>query len=249
VTSASLEQASRPDGAPGDAHLGAIAFGVAFPALLTAVYFVGLADAPRPVQRGVYVAGKALQFGLPAAWWLLRRARGPRRFLMPSSNGALLGAASGLVALIAALALYHGLLAPLRVLDGAPTEAIRAKVAGFGLDGPWQFLALATFYSLIHSAAEELYWRGFVFGELRRACRTAVAILGSSLAFTAHHVIILVVFFGWRSPMTWALSLAVTVGGAFWAWHYQRSGSLVGPWIGHLFVDVAIFAIGWELVR
>jgi membrane protease YdiL (CAAX protease family) len=246
---APLEQTPRPGGATDDVNLGAIAFGVAFPALLTAVYFVGLAGAPRPVQQGVYVAGKALQFGLPAAWWFLRRARPPRRFDVPTSKGALLGAASGLVILIAALALYHGLLVPLRVLDGAPTEAIRAKVAGFGLGGPWQFLALASFYSLIHSAAEELYWRGFVFGELRRACRTTLAILGSSLAFTAHHVIILVVFFGWSSPMTWALSLAVAVGGAFWSWHYQRSGSLVGPWISHLFVDVAIFAIGWELVR
>lgn len=242
--SSPAEEASRP----AETNLGALAFGVAFPALLTAVYFVGLASAPRPVQQGVYLAGKALQFGLPAAWFL-RRTSGLRRFAKPTTRGALLGVAFGLAVFIAALALYHGVLVPLRLLEGGPTEAVRAKVSGFGVTGPWRFLALGTFYSLLHSAAEELYWRGFVFGELRGVCRSACAVIGSALAFSAHHVILLAVFFGWGSPLTWALSLAVTVGGAFWAWLYLRTGSLVGPWLGHLLVDAAIFTVGWDLVR
>jgi hypothetical protein len=41
----------------------------------------------------------------------------------------------------------------------------------------------------------------------------------------------------------------VAAGGAFWAWLYQRSGSLVGPWLGHLLADAAIFTVGWQLVR
>lgn len=227
---------------------GALAFGLTFPALLTAVYFVGLADAPRTLQQAVYLVGKALQFGLPAAWFL-RRSGGLRRLALPSTRGALLGAAFGLAALLGALALHRAVLAPLHVLDGAPAEAVRAKVAGFGVTGPLGYLSLATFYSLLHSAAEELYWRGFVFGGLRRTCNPARAILGSGAGFAAHHVIVLAVFFGWSSPWTWGLSLAVAFGGAFWAWLYERSGSLVGPWLGHLLVDAAIFTVGWELVR
>ncbi len=248
VNLASFEEEDRPDRAPDATSLGELAFGVAFPALLTAVYFVGLAGAPRPVQQGVYLAGKALQFGLPAVW-VLRRTSGPRRFAQLNARGVLLGGALGLAVLVAALTLYHGVLVPLRVFDGGPTEAVRAKVAGFGVTGPWRFLALGSFYSLLHSAAEELYWRGFVFGELRRTCRNACAIVGSALAFTAHHVILLAVFFGWGSPMTWGLSLAVAAGGVFWAWLYQRTGSLAGPWLGHLLVDAAIFTVGWDLVR
>jgi len=246
--------APTPDGSPlpdspsGPANPGMLAFGLAFPALLTAVYFVGLAGAPRPVQQGVYLAGKALQFGLPAAWYL-HRTRGARRLQPPSGRGSLLGAAFGLALLLGALALYRGVLVPFGVLDGGPAEAIRAKVAGFGVTGPWRFLALGTFYSLLHAAAEELYWRGFVFGELRRACAAPCAILASSVGFAAHHVILLAVFFGGGSPWTWGFSLAVGAGGAFWAWLYQRSGSLLGPWIGHLAADAAIFAVGWELVR
>jgi hypothetical protein len=32
-------------------------------------------------------------------------------------------------------------------------------------------------------------------------------------------------------------------------WLYRRSGSLLGPWLGHLLVDALIFTVGWDLVR
>lgn len=69
----------------------------------------------------------------------------------------------------------------------------------------------------------------------------------SSGAFAAHHAVILGVYFGWASPWTWVLTAAVAAGGAFWAWLYRRSGSLLGPWLGHVLADVAIFAIGYRL--
>jgi membrane protease YdiL (CAAX protease family) len=65
----------------------------------------------------------------------------------------------------------------------------------------------------------------------------------------AHHVILLATYFGWSSPWTYAFSLAVAVGGAVWAWLYERSGSLVGPWLSHLVVDAAIFLVGYDLAR
>jgi hypothetical protein len=43
-------------------------------------------------------------------------------------------------------------------------------------------------------------------------------------------------------------SLCVAAGGAFWAWLYHRSGSLFAAWISHLQVDVAIMAVGYEMV-
>jgi membrane protease YdiL (CAAX protease family) len=44
------------------------------------------------------------------------------------------------------------------------------------------------------------------------------------------------------------LSLGVAVGGAVWARLYDRSGSLLGPWLSHLLVDAAIFFVGYELL-
>jgi membrane protease YdiL (CAAX protease family) len=43
--------------------------------------------------------------------------------------------------------------------------------------------------------------------------------------------------------------LGIAIGGAAWAWVYDRSKSLYGPWLSHLIVDAAIFWIGFDLVR
>jgi membrane protease YdiL (CAAX protease family) len=44
-------------------------------------------------------------------------------------------------------------------------------------------------------------------------------------------------------------SLAVAVGGAVWAWLYDFSRSLIGPWLSHMLVDIGIFVIGYDLAR
>lgn len=56
-------------------------------------------------------------------------------------------------------------------------------------------------------------------------------------------------FFSWVSPWTNLFSVSVAVGGVFWAWLYDRSGSLLGPWLSHLLVDAAIFTVGYGLVK
>jgi membrane protease YdiL (CAAX protease family) len=220
---------------------------MAFPTALTLAYFVLLAGRQRALVQAVYTAGKAIQFGFPLAWTAWSTGRIPRPS-WPGRRGAGIGLAFGLAVLAAALALHGAVLRSGGVLDGGVTEAVQAKVAAFGVTSPLRFLTLGAFYSLLHSAAEEYYWRWFVFGELRRAFGESTALVASSAACAAHHVIILGTFFGWTSPWTPALTLAVAAGGAFWAWLYHRSGSLLGPWIGHMLVDAAIFAVGYRLV-
>ncbi|NNC75715.1 MAG: CPBP family intramembrane metalloprotease, partial [Acidimicrobiia bacterium] len=91
-------------------------------------------------------------------------------------------------------------------------------------------------------------WRWFVFGQLRQRTGFRAAMIISSLAFMAHHVIVMGIYTGWSSPYTYLFSASVAVGGAYWAWLYERSDSLVAPWVSHFFVDVAIFAVGYALV-
>ena len=129
------------------------------------------------------------------------------------------------------------------------SQAIREKIVGLGIGGLWMYAAVGVFYALCHSALEEYYWRWFVFGQLRSRLRLVSAVAISSLAFMAHHVILLATYFGWSSPWTYAFSLSVAAGGAVWAWLYERSGSLVGPWLSHLVVDAAIFLVGYDLAR
>jgi uncharacterized protein len=153
----------------------------------------------------------------------------------------------GLLVLVVMVLAYHHVLQPRGFFLSAAGE-IRAKLTGLGIDSLTGYVALAVFYSLIHSLLEEYYWRWFVYGRLRRRISPVAAIVVSSLAFATHHVILLATYFGWLSAWTWLFSLSVAVGGAFWAWLYQRSGSLVGPWLSHLLVDAAIFLIGYDLV-
>ena len=150
-----------------------------------------------------------------------------------SSRGVVLGVIFGVAVLGAALGLYHGWLKSAEFFT-AGIAPIQTKVAELGISSPWKFTALGVFYSLCHSFLEEYYWRWFVFDQLKRLVPLLPAILLSAVGFMAHHVLVVSTFFGMGSPITWFLSLSVAVGGVFWAWLYDRSGSLLGPWLGHL---------------
>jgi membrane protease YdiL (CAAX protease family) len=224
-----------------------VAFALVFPTVITWIYFSALREHPSFLQQSAYLVGKVIQFGFPLVWvavWRLQRLswlpRRPREFA--------LGIAFGIVVAAAMLGLYFLALKPAGFFQG-PDEKIREKVAGLGLTETWKYAALGIFYALAHSLLEEYYWRWFVFGQLRRLVATPWAIAVSSLGFMSHHVLLLATFFGWQSPATWLFAAAVGVGGAIWAWLYERSQSLLVPWIGHCLVDAAIFALGYDLAR
>ncbi len=71
----------------------------------------------------------------------------------------------------------------------------------------------------------------------------------SSLAFMAHHVVILDVYLPGRFfTANIPFSLGIAVGGAVWAWLYNRADSVWSPWLSHAIVDGALFVIGWDLL-
>jgi membrane protease YdiL (CAAX protease family) len=126
---------------------------------------------------------------------------------------------------------------------------IRGKIEEFNCATPIRYVGLAAFLAVGHSLLEEYYWRWFVFGRLRRLLSLPSAATLSGLAFMAHHVIVLGQFFPndfWTAAVPF--SICIAGGGAFWAWLYNRSGSIYSPWLSHLLVDVAIMAIGYDLV-
>ncbi len=221
-----------------------------FPTVLTWAYFVALADAPAPARLAVYTGGKLFQFALPLVWWVAVAryrlpARIPGQWPARSSSQAAWGLAvgAGMFALI--VGAYYALFRPAGWLAGADI-AVQRKLAGFGVQGVASFSALAAFYALVHAGLEEYYWRWFVFGQLRRRLPLVWAVAASSLAFTAHHVILLGVYVG-MGVLGMLGSLAVAAAGAIWAWMYQRSGSLVGPWVSHILADAGIFVVAWDL--
>jgi membrane protease YdiL (CAAX protease family) len=70
----------------------------------------------------------------------------------------------------------------------------------------------------------------------------------SSLGFMMPHLFALAIFLGPEQALAITLfTLCVGVGGVAWAWLYQKSGSLYAPWLSHLLVDGALFAVGFDL--
>jgi membrane protease YdiL (CAAX protease family) len=224
-----------------------VLFALVFPTVLTWAYFIQAAEAGEGVQRAVMGTLKLIQFAFPLVWvlWVLRERIDWQRF---TTRGVALGVTFGLVVTLTGWCVFHFALAPLSAFQTA-IEPMREKVAGFGIDSAAKYAALGVFYSLCHSFLEEYYWRWFVFAQLRRLTPLAPAIAISSLGFASHHVLVLAHYFGWTSPLTWLFSAAVAIGGAFWAWLYSRTGSLLGPWLSHLVIDAGIFLIGFQLVR
>ncbi len=227
--------------------VGAVLFTLVLPTLVTLVYFVWAQRFPAGIQQATYAVAKVVQFVFPITWALGVQGRRPHA-TGPVTRGVGLGLWFGLAVAAAMIAVYHNWLKSTDFFAAAEGQ-MREKIAGFQLAEPWKFVALGVFYSLFHSLLEEYYWRWFVFGQLRMMIPVWVAVAVSSLGFMAHHVIVLATYFGLASPVTWIFSLGIAVGGAFWAWLYHRSGSLLGPWLSHLLVDAAIFAAGYEIVQ
>lgn len=228
----------------------ALAVALTFPTFGAWLYFIELAG--HPWAQHAYFATKTIQFSLPllALWLLLPK---PSFSEPPWHQGrpgrALLwGLLSGVAMLVLPLALYFGLL---RGSDLAVEATIRIapKLEDFGVTQLGPYLLLAVLLSVVHSLLEEFYHRWFIFGRLRLAYGVSVAMVLSALGFMAHHVIVIATYLGpdhW--VLTTVLSLAVAASGAFWAWLYNRCGSLLAPWVSHILADLGIMAIGYDLV-
>ena len=234
-------------GIPRSRNVQAIVFALLFPTLVTFVYFVLCANQPAWLQYMSYGTGKAIQFVFPVFWVVAIQAQ-RLRITPPDKRGLGLGIVFGGLVLVAMLGLYHAVLKPYGIVGDA-VEPVQRKIAGLGIDRLSKYVLMAAFYAVVHSLLEEYYWRWFVFGQLRSKVSMGLAVTISSLGFMAHHVLVLGIYFGTFSAATALFSAAVAIGGAFWAWLYHRSGSLYAPWISHCLVDLAIFLIGYDMVR
>jgi membrane protease YdiL (CAAX protease family) len=226
--------------------IGVLAIAMGFPTLAAWLYFDVLE------QSGLvpvfYAAGKVFQFALPIAWALTtRRLRFDAGVLGRRGLGA--GFWMGLAMLAALFGLYLGFLRGSEYLE-VMQERLKVKLDDFGLGSRGKFIAFAVFVSAIHSGLEEYYWRWFAFGALRLRLGFVAAAALSSLAFMAHHVIIIDSYMRpehfWTATLVF--SLGVALGGFLWSWLYERSGSILGAWLSHCLVDAGILLIGYDQV-
>lgn len=242
----------------------ALGFAIAFPTLVTLVYFEWLEKANSQNQQMAFAIGKIIQFGFPLVWvWLWHRNR--LRTLLPLSKDTLekvdtpsdhhwsskhangIGMLFGLLVVITMFGIYLFLIKGTELGDQF-SILVREKVVDMGIENYWQYIAVGIFYALCHSFLEEYYWRWFVFDLLKKFVRPEFAMIISGLGFMAHHVVLLGAFFAW-SGTTYLLSTCIAIGGVFWAWQYENTDRLMAPWLSHMIVDAGIFSLGYLIVQ
>jgi membrane protease YdiL (CAAX protease family) len=228
----------------------ALLFAMSFPSAMSWVEFMILPGSGHERNLGLQVtfwAGKLIQFSFPLVYmWLCHRDQLAIR--KPSARGLELGALFGLVVGAGALILYFTWLKSTPAMAATPERLFR-WLTEFNMATPGGYIVMAFFIAVLHSFLEEYYWRWFVFGRLEKYLPLAVAMALSSLAFMAHHVIVLSVYlhgYFWEAVVPF--SLCVAGGGAVWAWLYHHRESLYAPWVSHLLVDLALMALGYDML-
>jgi membrane protease YdiL (CAAX protease family) len=223
---------------------------MAFPSLMSWLEFWVLPGGQADHSSGLAILfglGKIVQFTFPLLYvhW---SAPGELQLSRPRRGGIGLGVGLGLVIGLGICGLYFLALRDAPIFGATPAK-LAALLANMHSNTPAVFFAMAVFISVLHSFLEEYYWRWFVFGRLQRHLPLASALVISSLAFMAHHVLVLAYYFPdhfWLAVVPF--SLCVAVGGGLWAWLYHRYGSLYPPWVSHLCADAAIMVVGYDMV-
>ncbi len=224
-----------------------LAISLLLPTAVTWTYFVVCRESSPQVQQFAYGFGKLLQFLLPLVVVWLAVDRG-FSFHWPKLKGLLHGVVFGLLVAVLMFGIYHFRMAEHPMLDGL-RENVLDKVKGFGVNTPWKFFVMGLWYAIFHSLFEEYYWRWYVFPLCQRSFSLWASIAISSLGFMLHHVLVLGFYLGWDNFFTYQVSLCIAVGGAFWAWLFQKTNSLYPAWLSHGIVDAGIFALGYLIVR
>jgi membrane protease YdiL (CAAX protease family) len=228
----------------------ALIFTMGFPSLMSWLEFVALrGQEGNQAIQAIFWLGKALQFSFPLVYvWF--RAREKLHFEGPNKRGLMVGIVFGLIVSGGAMVMYFGWLRTSPAFAGTPHQ-VRRWLFDFNpfFGTPFGYLVMAALMAIVHSFLEEYYWRWFVFGWLKKVVPLGAAMLLSSFAFMAHHVIVLNVYlqgYFWEAVVPF--SLCVAGGGIAWAWLYQRCGSLVAPWVSHLLIDAALMGLGYDMV-
>ncbi|MFO0828402.1 MAG: CPBP family intramembrane glutamic endopeptidase [Phycisphaerales bacterium] len=193
--------------------------------------------APGAVGIVVYALCKAVLYLTPALWHRFRDG-GAWSLSPPRAGGWRLGIASG--AGIGVIILAASWILGDRAID---VELFRAILAKNGLSDPAKFLLAAAWLSIVNSLLEEYAFRWFITTRFEALAPRGAVVL-SALAFTAHHVIVLLAYLPLLSTLL--ASAGIFVGGMFWSWLYRRTRSVWPCWISHALVDAAIMLVGWQ---
>jgi membrane protease YdiL (CAAX protease family) len=191
--------------------------------------------------QGVWAASKGWILLLPVLWHGLIDRRKPA---LPRPRWAGMPAAliTGVLIFAIIAATYYTV--GRRWFDPA---IVAQRISEAGLDRLWLYVLMALYWCTINSLLEEYVWRWFVFTRCEALMQRHVAVAAAGLLFTVHHTIALSLFFG-EARVVVLGSLGVLIGGATWTWLYLRWRNIYAAYVSHVFADLIIFWIGYEIV-
>lgn len=193
-----------------------------------------------PLGTAVFALAKAWVLLLPVVWLVLvekQRISMPKLTTQGLAWGAITGLTIGIVIILAYYTIGRHLIDP---------SAFKSMITKVGLANSYIYLAGAVYWILINSLLEEYVWRWFVVRQCQAIVSSRPAIAIAALAFTAHHIIALQVYFSW--PIVIPASLGVFIGASVWSHLYIKYRSIWPCYLSHAIVDAAIFLIGYLLI-
>ncbi len=150
---------------------------------------------------------------------------------------------SALIGIAVVAAMLVLMRTPLGEIVHSSGSRIRDKVDDLGMLD--HYIAFSIFICFVNSLIEEIYWRWFAYGNLRRVMPLPWAHLLAAISFAAHHLVVVSTFF----PLGFALFIAcaVGIGGLIWSLLYQRYNTILGPWVCHIIIDAGFLWIVYDL--
>lgn len=109
------------------------------------------------------------------------------------------------------------------------------------------FLFVSLYISLVNSFLEELFFRGFIFTNLKNAVNRPVAYFFSAAVFSLYHIAMMI---GWFSPALFILVMVgLLAGGIIFNWLNEKMDTIYCSWLTHMFANFAINTIGFLLLK
>ena len=192
-------------------------------------------------SQAFFILCKAWILFVPT-YWFLRLEGNPLPWSFSDKNGIFEGVATGLAMSAVILLVW------ITLGDSIDTEPMVEQLQNTGLTGIEVYVAGMFYWIFLNSLLEEYVFRWFITVKGVELTGSELGgIIVSALMFTLHHALALYLF-GFEWWQTGIACFGLLSAAAIWSWLYIRHRSIWVCWISHAICDVAVFAIGYQLI-